>query len=572
MASREKSAWALAAIFVTASALLLLVRSGHPVDPVPLVRTTLLPPPNTSFAPYSFSLSPDGTRLAFVAVDQDGKSELWVRALAAHDAQRLAGTAGATFPFWSQDSRHIGFFAQRKLKTLDGATGAIRVLADASSGHGGAWNRDNVILYAPAVAGALDRIGAEGGVPAPITPVAAESGQSHSFPTFMPDGRHFLFYVFRSSEADSLSNGIYVGELGSARVRRLSSEMAGTVVYSSGHLIYDRGQSLVAQPFDVGSLTLSSTFAPVAEQELDADRAFHTGGFTASANGIVVYRSTLDTPASLLWFDPSGQPLGPLSDAAWQDPSFSPDGRYLAVSSDDARNGRYAIRVHALARGLSARLTEPGDAGRPIWSPDGKIVTYAANGLSCLYQVRADGSAQPELLQKGGFLVPWHWSLDGHLAIATLDHGLPFLKIYFAADGSLKPFGPGAEAQFSPDGKWIAYIGQGGVAGGGGIEVQPFPGSGPHIPISEPGGAQPRWRRDGRGLFYIAPDRKLMAVEFDPRTGTANRATVLFQTRVVAPNLAGFQYDIAADGRFLINSFPASHSSPLTVLTGWERK
>lgn len=570
MPRREKVAWALVSIFVTASALLLLVRWGHRVDPAPLVRAALLPPQNTSFAPYGFSLSPDGTRLAFVAVDQDGKPELWIRALAAKDAKRLVDTTGATFPFWSQDSRHIGFFAQRKLKTIDSATGAIRVLADASPGLGGTWNRDDVIVYAPSIAGPLHRIPAEGGTPAPVTEVAPKSNQSHCFPHFLPDGRHFLFYVFRSSKADALADGIYAGELGSAGSRLVAADIAGTVVYSSGYLLYNRGRRLVAQPFDAGSLRLGGPFVPLTEQELDADRVVQAGGFTASANGTIVYQSTLDTPATLRWFGPTGQPLGQLSDEAWQGPSFSPDGRYLAVMSDDARNGKYALRVHDSARGLSARLTEPGEVYQPIWSPNGKSITYAA-GLSSLFQVPADGSAPPKALRKSNFLVHWHWSRDGHLAFTTLENGLPVLNIYTAVDGSVKRFGPGAEAQFSPDGKWMAYIGPGGP-GGAAIEVQSFPGPGARIPISGTGAAQPRWSRDSRRLFYITPDRKLMAVDFDPKTGTATRPTVLFQTRIVAPSLAGFQYDVAADGRFLIHSFPASHSSPLTLITGWERK
>jgi DNA-binding winged helix-turn-helix (wHTH) protein len=572
MGTREKVAWALAAVLAMGCSLFVFLRSRQRVDPVPLVRTALLPPPGTSFAPYGFALSPDGTRLAFVALDQDGKTELWIRALAARDAQRVQGTAGASFPFWSQDNQHIGFFAGRKLKALDCTTGAVRVLADAAPGLGGTWNRDGVILYQPAIAGPVYRIGAEGGAPAPVTTVATESKQGHCFPYFLPDGRHFLFYAFRSSKADSISDGIYIGELGSSRVTPLSPDIAGTVVYSGGHLLYNRRQSLVAQSYLAESHRLSGPFVPLAEQELDSHPVHHAGGFTGSLNGTVVYQSTLDRSAKLLWFSASGQPLGKLSDEAWQGPSFSPDGRFVAVISDDARNAKFAVRVHDLARGLSARLTEAGDNFQPIWSPDGKLVTYAANGLSSLFQVPADGSAQPKLLRKGGFLVHWHWSRDGHLAFGTLKDGLPILEIYSDKDGSVKQLGPGVEGQFSPDGKWIAYIGQGGAVGGGGIEVQSFEGSGKRIPISGPGGAQPRWSRDGRRLFYLTPDRKMMAVDFDPTTGTAGLATILFQTRIAALNLSGFQYDVAADGRFLIYAFPAGDSSPLTVISGWKRQ
>jgi DNA-binding winged helix-turn-helix (wHTH) protein/Tol biopolymer transport system component len=569
---REKIAWSLTLLFLSASILLLIVRSSSKPEPGPMLRTSLFPPPNTSFLPYSFAISPDGTRLASVAIDQDGKAALWMRSLSAPSAQRISGSEEATLPFWSSDNQHVGFFAQRKLKALDVATGSIRVLADAPSGHGGTWNREGVVVYSPSVAGPLYRVSSVGGAPAPITSVPNGSGQSHCLPSFLPDGRHFLFYVFRSSGIDSLSNGVYIGELASADVHLLSSEIAGTVAYSSGYLLYVRDRSLVAQPFDPKSVRPTNSYFSIADQELDPNRTFSVSGFTVSSNGVIVYQSTLDSAARLVWFDQSGKELGRLSDAPYRDPSFSPDGQYLAVSSDDARNGKYAIRVHDVARSVSMRLTEPGDLSRPVWAPDGREITYAATAgkVSYLYRVPADGSSAPQVLLKGGAMLPNSWSPAGYLAFMTT-RGFPFLSIYSAVDGSVKPFEPGGEAQFSPDGKWIAYIGQGGVAGGGGIVVQEFPGPGRHIQISGPGGAQPRWTRDGRRLFYMMPDRKLMSVSFDPRTGSAGPSSVVFQTRIIAPNLASFQYDVARDGRLLINSFPSSDLAPLTVITGWQR-
>ena len=167
-------------------------------------------------------------------------------------------------------------------------------------------------------------------------------------------------------------------------------------------------------------------------------------------------------------------------------------------------------------------------------------------------------------------MLPNSWSPDLHLMFQTTDSGLPSLEVYSASDESVKPFASGAEAQFSHDGKWVAYIGQGGVAGGGGIVVQAFPSRGSPIPISGSGGAQPRWSRDGRTIFYMAPDRKLMAAAFDPVHGAARQPRIVFQTRIIAPNLASFQYDVAPDGRILINSFSSTRGSPLTVITGWQ--
>jgi Tol biopolymer transport system component len=186
-------------------------------------------------------------------------------------------------------------------------------------------------------------------------------------------------------------------------------------------------------------------------------------------------------------------------------------------------------------------------------------------------QVATDGSESRSLLLGGAgeYNYPSSWSPDGHLVYGRPVRGVAMLFIYSASDGPSRLLAEGAEASFSPDGRWIAYIGQGGVAGGGAVVVQRFPAIGGQIPISEPLGAQPRWNHDGTELFYIAPDRRLMAVAFDPATGSAGRPRPLFMTRIVAPNLAWFQYDVAPDGRFVINSFPSTTGSPLTLLTGW---
>lgn len=568
--ARERVAWTLALLLLVACVLLLLSRSPEAAPPAAVLRTALTPPADASFLPQSFAISPDGSRLAFAAVDRAGKTALWIRALAAAGAQRLEGTEDATFPFWSPDNRHVGFFAQRQLKIVEIGGGGIRVLAEAPSGHGGAWSRDGVIVFAPSVAGPLFRIDASGGTPVPVTPIRTKS-QSHAMPAFVPDGRVFFFYVFRSTQSDAFGNGVYAGRLDNAAPKLLAPDLTGNVVYASGHLFFVRDRSLVAQPFDPVRLKPGGPLLTLAEQELEPDRTFSRAAFSVSDDGIVVFQSSLDSPTRLIWFDPSGKEIGPLSDSVFRDPSFSPDGRYLAVASDDGHNAKYSIRVFDLTRNVSRRLTVPGSASRPVWSADGKEITYAATQgqVSYLYQIPADGSAPPRILLSGTVMLPNSWSPDGHLAFQTTDSGLPSLEIYSAADGSVSHFTSGAEAQFSPDGKWIAYIGRGGVAGGGGIVVQRFPRQDLTIQVSGPGGAQPRWSRDGRSIFFMIPDRKLMSAAFDPARGIARPSSVVFQTRIIAPNLASFQYDVSPDSRFLINSFPSTDASPLTVITGW---
>jgi dipeptidyl aminopeptidase/acylaminoacyl peptidase len=344
------------------------------------------------------------------------------------------------------------------------------------------------------------------------------------------------------------------------------------VVFSSGHILYVRERSLVAQPFDLQRLQTTGPFVSIAEQELDPDPTFSRSGFTVSDAGVLVFQSTADSSTRLVWFDRTGRELGIVPTNAYsKDPSVSPDGRFLAVSSDDGRNGKYFVRVYDLARDVSTRLTSGGRDSQPIWSRDGKKIAYMSDDgkTFSMQQVAADGSASPQVLTSGAWAYPNDWSPGGQLAFMKVEKGLPFLAIYSATDRSVTPFASGGEAQFSPDGKWVAYIGQGGVAGGGGIVVQPFPGPGPHIQISDVGGAQPRWSRDGTEIFYMAPDRTLMAVAFDSKTGAASATRAVFRTRILVPNLAGFQYDIAPDGRFLVNSFPVTDPSPLTLLAGW---
>jgi Tol biopolymer transport system component len=234
------------------------------------------------------------------------------------------------------------------------------------------------------------------------------------------------------------------------------------------------------------------------------------------------------------------------------------------VSSDDSHGGKRYIRKYDLASGVSTRLSNGGSDREPVWSNDGKEITYASTeaNLSSIYRVAADGSGNPKLLFKGPNMTPSGWSRGGDLLLGRLMDGKPDLAVYSGANQQIRQFALGVEAQFSPDRRWIAYVWRG-------VYVQSFPGPGPRIQVSDHNGGQPRWNRDGNELFYIATDRKLMAVSFDPKTASAGAPRTLFQTRIVAPSYAGFQYDVAPDGRFLINSLPAGSSAPLTLISGW---
>jgi Tol biopolymer transport system component len=249
----------------------------------------------------------------------------------------------------------------------------------------------------------------------------------------------------------------------------------------------------------------------------------------------------------------------------FREPAISPDGRFIALSSDEFHDDRWRICIHDVERGVTTRLTAGGDDWHPSWSADGRRIIYVSTEghVAGIYEIATDGSGGSlSLLERDSMIA--HESPDGHIAYMRIERGQVSLAVHSPRDGQTISLGPGAEPQFSPDGKWIAYT----ELGGAGIAVRPFPNSGPRLQISSGPAAQARWSRDGTQLFYIAPDKKLMAVNFNPGTGRAGAPRQLFQTRIIATSLSGFQYDVAPDGRFLINSLP-SGVCPLTLLTGW---
>jgi Tol biopolymer transport system component len=263
--------------------------------------------------------------------------------------------------------------------------------------------------------------------------------------------------------------------------------------------------------------------------------------------------------------DASGNEQGRIPGDYWE-AHVSPDGRFVAVTSDEFHDGRWYICVHDLERGVTTRLTDGGHEWHPSWSADGKRIQYDSlqKHVSSICEIAADGSGSPQLLAE--FSLVAHSSRDGALVFARLVRGAPHLMARLPGSTETIEFGPGVEPRFSPDGKWIAFT----EYGGAGIGVRPFPRPGPRIQISSGPGAQPRWSRDGTQLYYMAADKTLMAVSFDTHTGRTGPPRELFQTRIVSASLIAWQYDVAPDGRFLINSLPAG-SPPLTMLAGWDR-
>jgi len=533
-----------------------------------VLRSSLLPPPNVSFLPNHFAISPDGTRLAFVAAGVDGYESIWIRDLASGRVSQLEGTGGARLPFWSPDSRHLGFLATGRLNTIDIAGGAIRTVCESRAFLGAAWHSTNVIVFAPSVSGPLYKVPASGGTPMPATSAPPEqSSQLHCWPAFVPDSDDFLFFVNRSGPHDALGNGLHAASLSSDEVTLISSEIDGNVACACGYVLYRQKGSLMAQPYEDRERRLSGNQFAIVQHELQIwERAWFQSGFSISRAGVVVFQSSRDFSSELVWLDDSGAESSRLPLRGCQEPAISPDGTLLAYSSDELNDGRWTIGIYDLERGVASRLTEGPNDWHPSWSNDGTDVIFdqIEGYLSSTWRTAADRSGSSRRILPLGSVIA-HESANGDVAFMDIQRAGPVVRVCSPGNESPVLLAGGAEPRFSPDGKWLAYV----DIGGGGIVVKRFPGPGPGIQISNGIAAQPRWSNDGKRLYFITYDRKLAEVSYDLRTGRSGAPRTILQTRIIGSAFVGFQYDVSRDGRYLVNSLP-SCVSPLTLLTGWQ--
>ena len=523
------------------------------------------------------AVSPDGRRIAFAATSADGKSLLWIRSLDTLTAQALAGTEGALRPFWSPDSRFLGFFADGKLKKIEVSGGPPITLCDASGGGGGAWSRDGVIVFSPTPFSALEKVSASGGTPAPATKLSP-SDVIHVRPVFLPDGRHFLYRTGVSGQGGPA----YLASLDSTDRKLLLNADSTNVVYSQGHLLFLRDQTLMAQRFDARGLVLTGDAFPIAESIQTQGPVNPYGLFSASENGVLAYQSGRGTgDTQLLWFDRTGKQIGVLGDStAYANPELSPDGKRLSDNKPAQAGNTVDIWVYDLAHGLPTRFTFGEGALLSIWSPDGSRVGFNSRqkGHFDLYQKASNGAGAEEPLLVDNFdKFPLSWSPDGRFILyRSAGASTNFNLFVLPVSGDRKPF-PFLDtnvkyvvlfAQFSPDGRWVAYSST--ESGRTEIYVAPFPGPGGKWQISTAGGSSPRWRRDGAEIFYLAPDNKLMAAALNGKGSSFEVGAVrpLFQTNSIGSISA---FAVSADGqRFLINTASEqSASAPITVVLNW---
>jgi Tol biopolymer transport system component len=573
--NREKLAWTVAVAGILAAAALGYGFVRRAPMPPRVVRFEVANPPGitTIDAP---KISPDGRMLAFNATDANGKTQIWLRPLNALAAQPLAGTEGTRRPFWSPDSRFLGFVADGKLKKIDVTGGPPTKICDAPTGVDGSWSPEGVILLDGTGTDPIYRVPAAGGTPV----VAAKADPARKevqvgWPEFLPDGRHFIFMVI-NQKADQ--SAYRIGSLDSSETKPFAPAQSMLVYAPQGYLLFLKDRTLMAQAFDAKAIKTTGEPMPLAEQ-IGTD-SVGLARFSVSRDGVLAYR-TGESGGRLLWVDRSGKELDTVGDQAeYEDPEFSPTGDRLAFDLTDVRSGKSDVWVRDLSRGVNSRFTFGLDSAFcPVWSPRGDVIVYTSDrdGAFGIYQKATGGSGEEKLLVKTDvLLIPFSFSPDGRfLAYQRQDAKTNWDILLLPLTGEAKPVTfratPFREAQprFSPDGRFMAYVAN--ESGRNEVYVQSYPGPGRTWQISTAGGTDPHWRQDGKELYYRGLDQKLMAVEV--RGGDAlepGLPQVLFQARV-STGLSSTKYLPDPTGQKFLFVAPLGREAmmPTTVVLNW---
>ena len=581
--------WILCGVFGIAAAALLFMTFSSPKPDKTAIRFGVPAPEQLNLAVEgagTLALSPDGKRLAFVGADSLGQTQLWVRSINNFNSERLPGTDNALYPFWSPDSRFIGFFADAKLKKIDVTGGPALTLCDVVAGRGGTWNKDGVIVFAPAPSGALSRVSAAGGVPTKLTVIDTAAGQStHRWPWFLPDGNRFLYYVrIGPGAGDSKDDSVRIGSLDGAIERGLMQSPANAC-FANGHLIFLRERTLMAQPFDPESLEFGGDPVPLAE-DVYADIGYSSVSVGVSENGTLAFQSGASALGSnIVVFGRDGTQLDTLGEpGSYFDCDLSPDDRYFAVQLVDPATSNPDIWVFDINRRIRTRLTfSAAEDGYPAWSPDGAYIYFSAVRQTSLdlYRKPATGAGTEELMFASSAT---KWLMD----CATDGRNLVYISPTVTSIGDdlwILPIGPDGkaagephefqktefdedDASFSPDGRWLAFASA--ESGEYEVYVRPFPGPGGKWQISSKGGDFPRWRKDGRELFFISAGNSMMSVEVDGRTEsfTVGEPKQLFPVR--APQ-ANKPYDVSADGQtfYVVTREAGFAASWINLVINW---
>ena len=577
----RRTALLMAATGLAAAALAAAVVSWRnaPAPRSPMVFS-LPAPPGTRLK--QVAIAPDGQSLVFAAEAASGESHLWLRRLDSRDARKLEGTAGAHEPFWSPDSRFIGFFTEAQLWKLEAATGAVEALAATTDTRGGAWRPDGTIVFGGA---RLNRLSASGGAVSTALDVDGASGENNlRYPSFLPDWSHVLYYSRNAK--DRARAGLWVHSLDSGVRKHLTAAAASSAVYvDPGYLLYRRDRYLVAHPFDTRRLELTGEPRPIAEDVWYDPGVTAQTNVSASANGIVTFRTGGVELSDLAWFDRQGRLVG----TEWEAKGFtalglSPDGKQILTTFPGQGVERHAW-LYDRAAATARQVTSAGDAITLAFSDDGTRAVLGMHGGagSGLWLTRLGSGTAPEpLATKGGagtapFAMDWRGSQVLYSGIASqegrLSRSIGLLDLA-TRDDRLLVDTPGNElfSVVSPDGRWLAYASD--ETGQWEVYVATFPKTGERWRVSASGGHQPRWNPDGSELFYIAPDRRMMSLRVRSGSGFEwDAPRPLFQTEIVdlGPFRGCWGYAVAPDGqRFLILTRRPQGSSPAVAVVGWK--